>query len=85
MAYPIKFKLTRKDTGETFAQWDKKNRSQHNDSKNMPFINADGKVGYVNHGDWYMTFEFLSPSDWNLFIATEKTAEGRWDYKQVGF
>ena len=89
MAYPIKFKLQRKGTGESFNEWARSSRKS--DAKGgqpvglMPYINQDGNVGFVDFEGYYLGNEFFSPKDWELYVALEKDDKGQWVYKKVGY
>ena len=82
MAYPIRFKLVRKDTDESYGQWAARTRGTS--AGLMPFLNGDGNVGEVDSQDFYQSTTFFSPAEWRLLVATGKGPDGKWDYQQVG-
>jgi hypothetical protein len=91
--FPIRFKLTHRQTGKSFKQWAKDTGKsdagrQHFPSNKvgmMPCINEDGNVYVVEFEGFYLGGEFLSPKDWELKIATEKDANGQWQYRRFGY
>jgi hypothetical protein len=88
MPFPIKFKLIHKETGKTFKQWaienNKTNSAKYNDKYLlMPCLNMEGIPYYVNFENFYMSGNFLKVQEWDLYVATNKTEKGNWDYRKV--
>lgn len=91
MAFPIRIKLVNKKSGESFREWAKNNNKSHfGDRFNspfqlMPYINEQGNIGFIDFEGFYLSNEFLSAKDWNLFVATKKDEKGCWLYEQIGY
>ena len=77
MAYPIRFKLINKETGEVV------NNLRHTDGIKSAILLPDGSPAIWLQGS-YHDITIVSCADYALFVATEKV-NGKWDYKQVGF
>lgn len=94
MGYPIKFRIVRKDTCETFKQWAiRSGESQagrpgsfgpRGDFKLRPVIDTNGQILAIDYEDFYLGTKDLCAKDWRLEVALDK-AEGKWVYKQVGW
>lgn len=84
MPFPIKFKLIRKDTGESFKDWSIRTRASTGCTfKLMPVLNNDGAPGYISYESHYLAHHFLKPGDWDILVATSKDAKGNWSYEPL--
>lgn len=100
MPYPLRFKVKHKKTGKWFKEWaiaSGKSDASHTYEngtprscpapkvKMMPCLNEQGNLYLVDFEGFYLSGEFLSPKEWELWIATSKNEKGEWHYQQVGF
>lgn len=91
MSFPIRIKLKHKKTGLSFKEWAKDSGKSYagqvtgpSKVQIMPCVNEQGNVFAVNFEHFYMSGEFLSPAEWELWVATEKE-DGQWKYRRVGY
>jgi len=80
MAYPIRFKLINKETGEVV----KGNYNSWNDNGIKSAILLPDGTPAIWSQNFYHFINKVSCADYDLFVATKKV-NGKWDYKQVGF
>ena len=81
MAYPIRFFLVNKKTGEqvlaTTAQ-------KNNHVGISAILFPDGSPAIMEDDGWHTFINKVSCADYELHVATTKI-DGQWHYEQIGF
>lgn len=82
MAYPIRFKLIDKKTGQE-VKGHKKTGTGFNENPISALIFPSGQPAIMEQ-DFYTYVNKVSCADYELWVALEKDPEGNWIYKKIG-
>ena len=84
MAFPIRFKLINKETGEVIKGNKPGTRHMPNGLCSVVLLPDGTPAFWSSDGGWHEMVRTVSCKEYELWVAIDKV-DGKWNYIQVGF